>query len=171
MNIALSGKSGCGKTTIANYLIDRHDFVKCNTGKICRNICNILFGSEAKELLNKVTDAMKLIDENIWLKKALSEIECNKFIVVDSMRFKNDYLHLKTNGFFLIRVECRHDLLLERLEKRGQVINYGEDFKHSSEVDLDDLQFDYKINNDSSVGDLYDKIDELLISQFTISEI
>jgi dephospho-CoA kinase len=167
MNIALSGKSGCGKTTIAKYLIDNHGYILCNTGKTCRKICNILFGNESKEILNKVTDAMKSIDENIWFKNAISEIKSNKFIVIDSMRFKSDYFYLKTNGFVLIRVECRHNILLERLSARGQIVNPGEDFKHKSEVDLDDMQFDYIINNNSPVENLYNKLDELLIIQST----
>jgi len=162
INVALSGMSGSGKTTFANHLINNYNFTLCNTGKTCRKICNILFGNESKTLLNQVTDALKTIDKNIWFKKALSEINQSIPTVVDSMRFKDDYLFMKEQGFILVKVQCHQNLIIDRLKKRGQKINPEIDFKHKSEIELEHLQFTHTLSNNSTIDDFYLKIDELL---------
>jgi adenylate kinase family enzyme len=60
--IALSGRSGSGKTTVANYLVAKYGFTRCSTGAACRELCKNLFGGESKAILNQVTDALKAID-------------------------------------------------------------------------------------------------------------
>lgn len=161
-NIALSGKSGSGKTTIAEYLVNKHGYSICNTGKSCREICNILFESESKSLLNKITDAIKQIDKNIWLKKALSEADNTRPIIFDSMRFSEDYDYFKSSGYVSIRIECHEDIIIERLNKRGQKIDPANDFAHKAETDLDGLEFDHTIMNNSSVDKFYEEIDSIL---------
>lgn len=162
INIALSGKSGSGKTTIAKYLIDKYGYCLCNTGKAPRQICNMLFHSESKTLLNKITDTIKKIDSYVWIKKAFSEIDDSKPIVFDSVRFLDDYNYLKSKKFLLVRIECSRELIVDRLNKRGQIIDIENDFIHNAETELDDIVFDYTIINDGSLLSFYMKIDSIL---------
>src|SRR4051794_17525125 len=97
--IALSGKSGSGKTTIADYLLAKHGYARRSTGAACRDVCNRLFGDESKTILNKVTDALKAVDSNVWLRVALSGLKEDTPVVFDSMRFATDYTFLKSQGF------------------------------------------------------------------------
>jgi cytidylate kinase len=160
--IALSGKSGSGKTTIANYLVEKHGFIRCGTGEACRDVCKRLFGTDSKAVLNKVTDAMKVVDPDVWLKAALSSGEAEKPIVFDSMRFTNDYVYLEQQGFTMWRIEAPLDIRLQRMEERNQIVT-PEDDEHSTEKELDAHRFDQIINNSApGLAMLYEKIEEAL---------
>src|SRR5690242_9306970 len=118
-NVALYGRSGSGKTEIANYLTSKYGYIRTSTGSACREICQLLFQDESKTLLNRVTDAMKSIDENVWLRAALRKIEPGHAVVFDSMRFHSDYEYLRGHGFSLWRIDAPLDLRLIWLQRRG----------------------------------------------------
>src|SRR5438552_18965303 len=113
--IALSGRSGSGKTTIAEYLVNKHGYTRCSTGAACRDVCNRLFGEESKAILNKVTDALKAVDPDVWLRAALSSLKEDMPVVFDSMRFATDYAFLKNQGFEMWRVEAPLSIRLVRM--------------------------------------------------------
>lgn len=161
-NIALSGRSGSGKTAVAEYLISEHGYTRCSTGQACREVCKILFGTDSKAILNKVTDAMKTVDADVWPKAAMSSVVGKEPIVFDSMRFASDYLFLKERGFVMWRIEAPLAVRLPRMEKRGQVVQ-PEDDEHRAETELDQHEFDQVISNpDSELDLLYLKIEKVL---------
>lgn len=137
-NIALFGRSGSGKTTMAEWLISQHGYQRCSTGSVCRRICRTLFDSEARSILNHVTDAMKAIDGSVWLRAALAQATTNQPIVFDSMRFREDYDFLVMRGSFRAwRITAPTALRNERLRLRGQCFDAATDECHPSEHDLD----------------------------------
>src|SRR5262245_26823943 len=99
MNIALAGKSGSGKTTVAEYLVRTHVYTRCSTGDVCLEVCRILVVSESRSILNKVTDALKMLDEQVWLGAALRRVPVGVPVVFDSMRFEVDYEFLVSRGY------------------------------------------------------------------------
>jgi dephospho-CoA kinase len=151
MNIALAGKSGSGKTTVAEYLVRRHGFARVGTGDVCREVCRILFDSEARKLLNEVTDAMKSVDNLVWLKAALRRAPSNLPIVFDSMRFISDYDLLSSRGYELWRIRASKETRWKRLHNRGQEFLEVDD-AHRAESEIDSYSYDATIDNES--GDL-----------------
>ena len=92
--------------------------------------------------------------ESVWLDALDFKLEkANKnnyklFIVTD-VRFRNEFDHLKNQGYTMVRV------------KRNAQLNMS----HSSEKEQDsikDSEFDFVISNDGTVGELYDKVLETL---------
>ena len=161
--IALSARSGSGKTTIAEYLVNKHGYTRCSTGAACRDVCNRLFGEESKAILNKVTDALKAVDPDVWLRAALSSNEEDTPVVFDSMRFASDYAFLKNLGFEMWRVKAPLSIRLVRMGRRGQFVR-PEDDEHRAETELDRHQFDRFVDNSEDGLDLlYREIDQALV--------
>lgn len=163
LNIALCGHSGSGKTTVAEYLSSEYGYSVARTGVACREICLLLFQSESKHYLNRLTDAVKSIDENAWLRIALSRIPANHPIVFDSMRFRSDYSYLHALGFHFWHINASLGIRADRLHLRGQEFNPEVDDTHAAEVELEGEEFDRIIVNDSSdISVLYRKVDNIL---------
>jgi len=152
-NIAIFGRTGSGKTTVAEYLAEKYGYARSNVGSTVREICKLLFNSESKTLLNQVCDAMKAIDENVWLRTALSTIASGQLVVFDSMRFRNDYEYLSKQGFYLWKISAPLDVRIARLHERGQEFDPGIDELYRGEVELENYVFDSYIDN--SICDIY----------------
>ena len=151
VRIALVGRSGAGKTTIASFLHDNYGFAVCSTGLRCRVLAREFFGTESKLVLNQVTDAMRRIDPAIWLKLALRQLSGEETkIVIDSARFWDDYLHAKSRGFVVWRIECPTEIRLARLASRGQQYSLADE-GHRAEWELDSVAADSVVDNSGCI--------------------
>lgn len=165
--IALTGRSGTGKTTIADHLVARHGYFRCSTGNACRQICRSLFGSESKTLLNAVTEKMKEIDPDVWLRAALVGVPSGAPVVFDSMRFVPDWNYLAKLGFKTIRVTAPQQLRIARLRNRGQIYDPDVDDLHPAEVELEHHHCDAVISNDfADTIQLYAHVDTVFYKSF-----
>lgn len=151
--IALIGKSGVGKSTLSQQLVDLEGFQLCSTGQICRGICQALFGEESKASAMKVTDALREIDSSIFLKAAMRGLAVDRPTVIDAIRFRSDVEIARQHAFALVRVHVNRDIQLQRLNERGQVMNEP-DHLHSSETELDEVEADYDLINEAGKGEL-----------------
>lgn len=163
MHIALTGRSGSGKTEVASYLAQRHGYVRVGTGNLCRQVCQDLFASESKSLMNAVTDALRVIQPDVWLVAALRHAPVGPPLVVDSMRFQEDRLLLKARGYQLWRIEAPRELRWARLRRRGQDFDGERDDHALAEVDLDNTPVDHAITNDGHLTDLWDQVEAALV--------
>lgn len=162
-NIALYGRTGSGKTTVADALVRNFGYSHRKTGAACRALCLELFGSENKALMNQVTDALRDIDPAVWLRAALRGMEegDGRPIVLDSIRFRPDYRYVIERGFVTIQVKAGSGSRVERLADRGQEFDLLRDDLHPAEIELASEEFDFTIENDGSLGDLIDDIERL----------
>jgi dephospho-CoA kinase len=156
-DVALYGFSGSGKSTVATMMTSR-GYQHVRTGKACRDICAQLFESDAKTILNQVTDQMRVIDPTVWLRAALRDADPTLPIVFDSMRFPEDYEYMQAREFFLVRIELGQMVRLERLTQRGQIYDPQVDDLHQTEVGLLGMKFDFVIDNAGSCSDLEDQV-------------
>jgi dephospho-CoA kinase len=159
LRIALYGKSGAGKTSIAEYLVSHYGFIRLSTGVACRNVCRLLFGSESKTIMNRVTDALKGIDEHVWLKAALeTHKSAGTGIVFDSMRFVSDYEYLRMHEYSVWKVTAPKPLRLNRLAERGQLYDPDVDESYRGETELEELSYDGVFKNDGDLQVLHSQI-------------
>lgn len=162
-NIALYGPSGSGKSTIAALLIEEFGYVHCRTGAACRRVCLHLFQSDSKTLLNQVTDAMRSVDEAVWLRAAIAEVKhTDSPVVFDSMRFRYDLTYLRERGFSTVHVRATDAQRAERLAARGQVYDPRTDGLHPAEIELADETFDYTLDNRGGLVELNEDVRRVL---------
>lgn len=152
--LALIGKSGAGKSTVADIISQDYGIRRISTGSICREISRLLFGNENKASTQKIDDALTQIDPSIFFKAALRGAAEQERICVDSLRFAADYELARAQGFEIIRVTALNETRMRRLEARGQVFIPNVDGKHRSEVDLDTAAADFKIQNDGTEDEI-----------------
>ena len=145
--IGLSGKRGSGKTTLANYLVETHRFVKVSFAAELKRIARELFpfteadvcnpkNKESKfrtydwsprDFLINLGEFMRYHDKSYWLKRGMSQCTNPKGrYVFEDVRYKNEAERIKEDGGKLVRVNRFHD-------KNP----YGKPLDTPSETDLD----------------------------------
>lgn len=164
-NLAISGKARSGKDTSVDYILNMYpENIKLSfaselyrvTGNVQRD-CNFEVEKD-RELLQFLGEWIRGKNPNYFVECAerkLQKIASNDNspnILVSDLRYKNEAEMLKRNNFILIRINR---------EDRPRMTPEQEN--HKSEVDLDDYNdWDYIINNDTTLDDLYEKLDEIL---------
>ena len=174
--IGITGNKSNGKDTIANYLVLRYKFLSTSVAKPLKDGLKPLFcfsdeqlndpvlketidsrwGVSPRTVLQKfgtdimrdnISDIIPGIGSNFWVKRLEMELDKMKEekIVVSDIRFPNEIEMIKRRGGIIIAVE------------RNNVGN-GTD-KHKSETSIDFSQADIVIQNNSSLKDLYEKVD------------
>jgi dephospho-CoA kinase len=161
-NVALHGRSGSGKSTVARYLVVQYGYQHAKTGAACRKICQELFGSETKTLMNEVTDSLRKIDSGVWLRAGLAGLQEDRPIVFDSMRFVEDYQFFVARAYLLVDIRAPVDLRVRRLAERGQPFDLSVDEDHPAESELEAFTFDFTIDNTGDLGELWPEIDQML---------
>jgi hypothetical protein len=121
---------------------------------------NALFADYSK-YINQATGEQVLIDDYLYYKNGLdskAEIVTKQepnWCITD-MRFPNEFDAVKSRDGITIRVN------------RTNRWNKPQDIEHASETALDNHEFDYVIDNDSSISDLIEKVRTILIKEKVI---
>ena len=120
MKIGICGQMCSGKTTIANYIISQDDsYYITSFAKKLKEIAKDLFNMEHKDrkLLIDIGKKMRDIDENVWVNYTIKECKGHNNIIIDDIRYSNEFNKLKEDGWFLIKLIIDKDLQLDRLKK------------------------------------------------------
>lgn len=149
--IALIGKSGSGKSTVASLLQLYCGTTRISTGAVCRRISMQLFGNEFKSSTQSIDDALTQIDPSVFLNAALLNVGDDCSICIDSLRFQSDLVLARERKLITIRIVAPDELRFSRLERRGQVFDPRTDGIHRSETELDEAEVDFTIEN---MGDI-----------------
>jgi dephospho-CoA kinase len=91
-------------------------------------------------------------NENYWINLTAEKIiqMSDKNILIDDVRRINEAIILKKLGFTIIKIACPEEIRKQRLlEKYGKVEEKL--LNDISEIDIDNIQFDYTVINDKSL--------------------
>jgi adenylate kinase family enzyme len=102
MRLAIIGVMCSGKTTIADYLVNNHNFRKLSFADDVKKYANEIFNLKNKNrrILQQFSSKMKEIDNDIWIKRLDIKLKMlndndNDNIVIDDLRFENELEYLK----------------------------------------------------------------------------
>jgi len=120
VGIAISGKMGSGKTTLADELIkqvhESHPDVatKVSLAAPVKEVAYKYFlmpeDVKDRQLLQKIGQNFRHIKEDVWVDLMLNNVEAltdttsTDIVICDDMRFSNELNVLKQDGWFIIRL-------------------------------------------------------------------
>lgn len=172
MNIGLVGGLGSGKTTIANYLVEKYGYTKKSLADPMREIVKNILGIEDKSdpryrpaMQELGTEWGRKYDKDCWVKYLHKHLD-NTATVVDDVRFANEALALIRWGWKLLFLECNGDIRAERCLKRDGNFD-SEALLHQSEQDIKNIQKRFisdliVINTSKSIVEALNKIDFIM---------
>jgi dephospho-CoA kinase len=165
LKIGLTGKARSGKDTVANYLVERHQFQRVAFGDSLKRYLSEIFPdlineNKPRALLQRFGQSMREFDEDVWIKHALNKANGSKIVITD-VRQPNEYRRLKELGYVIIRVESSIQSRFERMMALGDVFNEN-DLSDGTETVLDSYDVDFTIVNDCDFSMLSEQIDLIL---------
>lgn len=178
-DIALAGKAGAGKSTAADLLVEL-GYEKRSFAAPLKDIAAKLWGPDAgadRDKLQRLGVAVREIEEDTWANlliqtgawdRMLLRQQTGVFapapIVVDDLRFPNEYWALKAEGFVIVRLGADLNRRVDRLKANGKWQDERQ-LGHISETALDSVAYDYEIANDGNKDDLYDELVNILLKE------
>ena len=137
------------KNTLVMGFADHFKVDSINKGNL---VYDKVFGEKDEETRKKLQlmgteNGRDKYGQDIWIKtldtwmKVYNDRGVERFIITD-VRFKNEYEYLKSKNAKIIKIEAPNRQK-ENLKKQNLDI-----LNHRSETELNDIQFEYIINND-----------------------
>jgi len=185
--IGLSGKSGSGKSTAADYLWDKHyyhrfafaDTLKALVGQAfnfsqeqlygdLKGVLDPRFGKSPRWCLQYIgTDVFRSIWPQIWIWHLLEsirdfwQINGQKPVVVTDVRFRDEFWAVKGLGGILVRIEREEKLRVSDLWDFGIAAPLAAGTPgHLSEIQLDAWYgWDHVVHNNGGLGALCFQLD------------
>ena len=152
MKIAITGKICSGKSTLANKLKNKLKLEKYSFADKVKKYATEIFEMEYKDrkLIQDFAEKMKEIDNNIWIKQLDKEIKNKTHIVIDDLRFENEYNYLKKNNYYIIKLVINKNQQIKRIEDlyKDKAHEHLVRLEHISECNIDKLNADLTINTE-----------------------
>jgi len=195
--IGICGEMGSGKTTTEMHLMRNHRFTEYSFAKPLKDIAEIL-GFEKQQLYGSQKDKLEInkfwgVSTRRFLQKFGTEIGCdilprvlpdmnmgesgtvwirlfekkwksmkykgveqkNNGLVVSDVRFENEAASIKRQGGYIIK--------LVRDTKKDSAENY-----HSSETTIKRIKYDIEIENNGTLDELFNQIDDIVDKLYSI---
>lgn len=160
--IAIGGKMGTGKSSIADFLVKCFQFKQFSFARKLKEIASDLFDMEVKDrvLLQMLGTEIRKMKADAWCSYVLKQVnaEASLRVVIDDMRYLNEGTILKENNFTLIRLYTPAFMR----KKRGTIGLDEKTAAHPSEIEIDAIEVDYAIDTSGTMEQAYRKMMELL---------
>ena len=169
MKIAITGKMCYGKTTLANIIKEYNDDYQIfSFGQKVKDIATDLFLMQNKDrtLLTNIGTKMREIDPDIWAKYTINKCKDLDNVVIDDLRYQNEYDLLIKNGFKIIVLTLPKAIQIYRLKEcyPDNYMDHIENMKHESENGInikECLILDMNINIDIIKNIIYKYLNNL----------
>ena len=163
MNIGICGKAGAGKTVAADHLIKKYGYKRYSIADEVKRIAVRLFKMKKKDrkLLQDIGCKMREIRHSVWIDFVVDQIRGKDKVVVDDMRYPNEYQALKKEGFKIIKVVADRELCIKRLTSRDGTAA-ADRLDDESETALDSIKIENVLDGNLLLEDMFIQFNELL---------
>ena len=181
IKLMLIGHQRAGKDTVAGYLYEQYGFTPFRLAQGIYEIAKNYFHMKEKDrqLLIDIGEKMREIDPLVWIKHTLNEVEAfiqdtqlltgsnPQGIVITDVRMKHEFEVLKDAGFIPVYVYAK---LKTRAGRPGYTPKHENDPTEPKEEEF--MKLCYKtLDNNGSIWELYDQIDDLMKELELLEEI
>jgi len=160
--IAIGGKMGTGKSSLADFLVKCFQFKKYSFAAKLKELATDLFNMEVKdrELLQILGTKVRELEKDAWVNFVIKQISAEKPLraVIDDMRYLNEADILRKNDFTLVKLYTPESLV----SKRGVAGFSPEAMQHPSEIEIDAIKPHYTIDTSGTLEHAYKTIIALL---------
>lgn len=198
MKIVLFGKIRSGKDTVGKILIEKYGFKRFAFGDEIGKIIETYFpkayiNGKPRHHYQFIGQKFRELDEDVWINTLLEKVESYEYyscfknaiinanleffkelkrdeinVVVTDGRQKNEAIKMREAGYVIVKVVADEEIRIKRMNESGD--NYSpEMLTHETELQVDEVEADYIINNAGTLEDL-EKIVECLVQQIRKKE-
>ena len=160
MKIAITGKMCYGKTTVANIIKEYdNEYQIFSFGQKVKDIATDLFDMQNKDrtLLTSIGTKMREIDSDIWAKYIIKSCRDLENVVIDDLRYQNEYRYLIENNFKIIVLTLPVEIQIDRI-KELYPENYQDHLNNMFHVSEKGIDF---IDNDRLYIDMSQDIETI----------
>ncbi len=164
MNIGICGKAGTGKTAVADHLVNKYGYKRYSIADEVKRIAVRLFKMKEKDrkLLQDIGFKMREIRPSVWIDFLIDQIRGKDKVVVDDIRYPNEYEALKKEGFKIIKVVADREICIKRLTERDGTAAI-ERLDDESETAMDDVKIENILDGNLPLEKMLVQLDKLLI--------
>lgn len=170
LNIGIVGNMGSGKSTIANYLVEKYGYKKGSLAQPMRDFVAEVLQIDKTDpryrpaMQELGTEWGRKYDEDCWVKYLLNHLDMFP-TVIDDVRFVNEAKALLEAGWMLIYLECPDGIRRQRCIDRDGIYDQ-ETERHPSEMGVHEIEGRFAkdliyINAGLSQDKVFEQIDEL----------
>lgn len=165
MNIGICGKAGTGKTAVADHLVKKYGYKRYSIADEVKRIAVRLFKMKEKnrKLLQDIGFKMREIRPSVWIDFLIDQVRGKDNIVVDDIRYPNEYQALKREGFKVIKVVADREICIKRLTERDGTAAI-ERLEDESETAMDDVEIENILDGNLPLEEMLAQLDKLLKS-------
>lgn len=175
--IAVCGRKRSGKDTFADYICSKYGYENVKFAGVLKGVCRMVFGFTENQIETDEKDSIDIrydktpreimqyvgtelfqfglqefipsIGRLLWTNSLLDSLE-NKNVVISDLRFKHEAEELKR----------RYPLAMIIMIKRNNQSAVQD--SHISENEIDSINYDYCIDNNSTLSEFYRIIDSVI---------
>ena len=202
MIIGICGFIGCGKDTVADYLINEHGYTRDSFAGNLKDAVSVIFGWDREMLEGRSTEARewreqvdtwwaeklsmptltprwvlqywgtevarKGFHDEIWIHSLERKLKNKSNVVITDCRFPNEVQSIKSQNGKIIWVQrgelpVWYDIALDAVRGSKEALSEINHLSiHASEWSWLDTKFDAVIENNESLADLYNNIENFL---------
>ena len=136
MKIAITGKMCYGKTTVANIIkLYDNKYQIFSFGQKVKDIATDLFDMQNKDrtLLTSIGTKMREINSDIWAKYIIKQCSDLENVIIDDLRYQNEYRYLIKNNFKIIVLTLPVEIQIMRI-KELYPENYEDHIKNMNDI-------------------------------------
>jgi len=167
--VVISAKMHTGKTTLSNLLVERGNYVRASFAEPMKELVKVLGLPPTRKVFQTMGHkGRQIIGDDVWVRSFYNRYGELPRLVVDDMRYENEYAFLMGNNAKFIRLTCDEPTRWERYKTSDKYQKgvtkkaWAARLEHPTETQLDDLRFHWDCNIDTSRLDIEQVFDQMV---------
>lgn len=182
-NVAIVGKMGAGKSSLANHLVDVHKYTRVANAGALKTLAQMAYGPidkgetyrvtrnadmawtthddwrefevSGREILQGIGQTLKEFDRDIWLKAMERDMATKQGpFVCDDTRFPFEADYLRNAGWVIVKLYVPKEVRAERYERLYGRVPTAEELSHPSETEVDNIQEDIGFSGEWPIDEI-----------------